>query len=193
MVIPSEASRADSNPIGGQPPRRRAGVRVLLAVAVAVLGLDLVTKIVVVEKLSDRAPVRLLGGLLRLTVTRNSGAAFGLGQGATVLFTMVALAVVVVIVRTAARLRSLRWAATLGLLLGGALGNLLDRILRSPAPFRGHVVDWIELPHWPVFNIADSAIVTGGLVAVLLSVLGLGLDGRRDGHQDRHRDGAADD
>lgn len=193
MVIPSEASRADSNPIGGQPPRRRAGVRVLLAVAVAVLGLDLVTKIVVVEKLSDRAPVRLLGGLLRLTVTRNSGAAFGLGQGATVLFTMVALAVVVVIVRTAARLRSLRWAATLGLLLGGALGNLLDRILRSPAPFRGHVVDWIELPHWPVFNIADSAIVTGGLVAVLLSVLGLGLDGHRDGHQDRHRDGAADD
>jgi signal peptidase II len=184
MVIPSEASRADSNPIGGQPPRRRAGVRVLLAVAVAVLGLDLVTKIVVVEKLSDRAPVRLLGGLLRLTVTRNSGAAFGLGQGATVLFTMVALAVVVVIVRTAARLRSLRWAATLGLLLGGALGNLLDRIFRSPAPFRGHVVDWIELPHWPVFNIADSAIVTGGLVAVLLSVLGLGLDGRRDGSAD---------
>jgi signal peptidase II len=154
---------------------------VLLGVAGTVMAVDLVSKIVVVRTLSDRGPVRLFGGALHLTLTRNSGAAFGLGAGATVLFTLVALAVVVVIVRTASRLRSLRWAATFGLLLGGALGNLIDRMFRAPGPFRGHVVDWIELPHWPVFNVADSAIVIGGLLAVLLSTMLLGLDGRRGG------------
>ena len=76
----------------------------------------------------------------------------------TAVFGLVAIAVAVAIVRTARRLRSLTWAITLGLLLGGALGNLGDRIFRSPGFLRGHVVDWIELPHWPVFNLADSAI-----------------------------------
>ena len=83
-----------------------------------------------------------------------------------------------VILRTAKRLRSLGWAIALGLLLGGALGNLVDRLLRSPGPFRGEVVDWIQLPHWPVFNLADSAIVIGGCVAVLLSSRGISVDGR---------------
>jgi signal peptidase II len=82
----------------------------------------------------------------------------------------------VVIVRQARRLVSRSWALTLGLLLGGALGNLVDRMLRSPGPLRGHVVDWIELPHWPVFNIADSAIVVGGCIAVLLAARGVPLD-----------------
>lgn len=179
--VPADAPRAGSEPTAPLAGTRRSGIAVLLGIALLVLAADLVTKIVVVGALSNREPVRLLGGLLQLTLTRNSGAAFGLGQGATVVFTLVALAVVAVIVRAASRLRSLRWAATLGLLLGGALGNLGDRMFRSPGPFRGHVVDWIELPHWPVFNVADSAIVTGGLIAVLLSVLGLGLDGRRAG------------
>lgn len=179
MVTPSEAARAGSvtSPVRLAP--RRVGVGVLLAVALAVVALDLLSKIVVVDRLSDRGPVRIFGGLVHLVLTRNSGAAFGLGPGATVLFTLVALAVVVVIVRTASRLRSLPWAGTLGLLLGGALGNLGDRMFRSPGPFRGHVVDWIQLPHWPVFNVADSAIVIGGLLAVVLSTSGLGLDGRR--------------
>ena len=142
---------------------------------------DVVTKILAVTHLGDGSRVRLIGGLLVLRETRNPGAAFGIAGGATVLFTLVAAGVVVAIARTARRLRSRPWALTLGLLLGGASGNLLDRLVRAPGPLRGHVVDWIELPHWPVFNLADSAIVTGGVLAVLLASRGLQVDGTRAG------------
>ena len=164
--------------------RRRGTLALLGGVAVGVLAADVVSKLIVVGSLSDGRRVSLLGGLLHLTLTRNSGAAFGLGTGATLLFTLVAVAVVVVIVRTAARLASAGWAVSLGLLLGGALGNLVDRVLRDPAPLRGRVVDWIELPHWPVFNLADSAIVIGGILAVLLSSRGIAVDGSRAPHAD---------
>lgn len=152
----------------------------LLVVAGLVLLADVVSKVIVVATLADGRVVRLVGHYLQLTNTRNSGAAFSVGTGATVLFTAVAVAVVVVILRTAKRLRSLGWAICLGLLLGGALGNLVDRLLRAPGPLRGEVVDWIQLPHWPVFNLADSAIVVGGCVAVLLSTRGVTLDGQAD-------------
>jgi len=161
----------------GQPKRR---IGVLVGVAVLVLALDIVTKIIVVKELSDRAPIRLLGGFLKLTESRNPGAAFSLGTSLTLLYSAIAITVIVVILRTSRRIRSLPWAITLGLLLGGATGNLTDRIFRSPGLFRGWVVDWIQLPHWPVFNLADSAIVCGGILAVLLSARGLHLDGTRD-------------
>jgi signal peptidase II len=159
-------------------PRRRT--EVLLAVAATVLACDAITKAIVVTQLSGHRPVRLLGGLLTLQVMRNSGAAFNIGTSMTVVFTAIAVGVIVFILRTARRLRSLPWAITLGLLLGGATGNLADRLLRSPGPLRGYVVDWIELPHWPVFNLADSAIVCGGIIAILLSVKGMRIDGTRD-------------
>ena len=162
----------------GAAPRRRIGV--LLAVAAAVLAADAITKATVVAELSGHRPVRLLGGLLTLQVMRNSGAAFNIGTSMTIVFTAIAVGVIIFILRTARRLRSLPWAVTLGLLLGGATGNLADRLLRSPAPLRGYVVDWIELPHWPVFNLADSAIVCGGAIAILLSVRGIRIDGTRD-------------
>jgi signal peptidase II len=146
---------------------------------VAVFVADLVSKTIVVATLSDRAPVRLLGGLLTLRELRNSGAAFSIGTSVTVVFTLIALGVIVAILRTARRLRSVPWAVTLGLLLGGAAGNLGDRLFRSPGFLRGHVVDWIQLPHWPVFNVADSCIVCGGVLAVLLAARGIPLDGRR--------------
>jgi signal peptidase II len=155
-------------------------MRALLVVAGLVLLADVVSKVIVVATLADGRVVHLVGHYLQLTNTRNSGAAFSVGTGATVLFTAVAVAVVVVILRTAKRLRSLGWAICLGLLLGGALGNLVDRLLRAPGPLRGEVVDWIQLPHWPVFNLADSAIVVGGCVAVLLSTRGVTLDGQAD-------------
>ena len=147
------------------------------------LALDVVTKIVVVHTLAHHAPIRLLGGFLTLQMLRNSGAAFSIGTSMTIVFTVIAVAVIVYILRAARKLRSLPWAITLGLLLGGATGNLSDRIFRSPGVFRGDVVDWIELPHWPVFNLADSAIVCGGVIAVLLAVMGLRMDGTRDGHE----------
>lgn len=151
----------------------------LLTVAVIVIVADVVTKVLAVAHFGDGSRLRLLGGVLVLRETRNPGAAFGLAGGATVLFTLVAAVVVVAIARTARRLRSAPWAVTLGLLLGGASGNLLDRLLRAPGPLRGHVVDWIELPRWPVFNLADAAIVTGGILAMLLASRGLQVDGTR--------------
>jgi signal peptidase II len=154
----------------------RPATRWVWLTALVVLAADVVSKALVVAKLSDRSPVHVIGHVLQLTVTRNGGAAFSVGTGATILFTAVAVMVVVIIARTARRLRSRAWAVAFGLLLGGALGNLTDRLFRSPGVFRGHVVDWIELPHWPIFNLADSAIVVGGVLAVLLSLLGVELD-----------------
>jgi signal peptidase II len=150
---------------------------IALGVAAVVLVADVVSKVIVVAKLAHRPAVHVIDGVLELTLTRNPGAAFSIGVGATVIFTLVAVAVVVVIARTAARLRSVPWAIALGLLLGGALGNLVDRVFRSPGPFRGEVVDWIRIPHWPVFNLADAAITVGAVLAVLLSLRGRQLDG----------------
>jgi signal peptidase II len=158
--------------------RRRVGL--LFAIAATIFAADVVSKVAVVATLSHRPPVRLLGGLLTLRVLRNGGAAFSVGTSMTVVFTLIAAGVIVFILRTSRRLRSLPWAITLGLLLGGAMGNLTDRILRSPGLFRGEVVDWIQVPHWPVFNVADSAIVCGGVLAVLLAARGMRLDGTRE-------------
>jgi len=159
-------------------PRRRIGA--LLAVAVAVLGLDIASKALVVATLSGHQPIRLIDGFLKLRVDRNAGAAFSFAPGLTIVFSLIAIIVVVVILRSSRRIGSLAWAITLGLLLGGATGNLIDRIFRSPGVFRGLVVDWIQVPHWPVFNLADSAIVCGGILAVLLSARGVRLDGQRE-------------
>lgn len=153
-------------------------LRALLLVSGIVLALDLVSKIVAVATLSERAPIELLGGLLTLRLTRNAGAAFSIGVGMTVVFTAVAVVVIVAILRMARRLYSLPWAIALGGLLGGALGNLTDRIFRSPGVFRGHVVDFIELPNWPVFNVADSAIVGAGVLMFALAARGIPVEGR---------------
>jgi signal peptidase II len=149
-----------------------------------VLAADVVSKVLVVDRLHPGQDVRVLGGLLYLTQLRNPGAAFSFAEGATVLFTVIAVVVVGVIVRTARRLRSAAWATALGLVLGGAVGNLLDRLFRAPGIGRGAVVDWMSLfaPDgrvWPVFNIADSAIVCGGVLGALLALLGVEFDGRR--------------
>jgi lipoprotein signal peptidase len=159
-------------------PRRRIGL--LVAVAAVVLALDITTKTIIVATLSPTRSIRLLGGFLHLRQDRNPGAAFSFAPGLTIVFSLIAITVIVVILRSSRRIRSLPWAITLGLLLGGATGNLVDRIFRYPGVFRGWVVDWIQVPHWPVFNLADSAIVCGGILAVLLSARGIRLDGQRE-------------
>ena len=138
-----------------------------------VYALDQVTKIVAKSSLEGREPVDVIDGVLRLRLVLNPGAAFGIAGGATIVFTLVAAAVAVAIVRMARTLQSVPWAIALGLLLGGALGNLTDRVLRQPGLFRGHVVDFLELPHWPVFNVADMAICAAAATLVLLSLLGV--------------------
>jgi signal peptidase II len=156
----------------------------LVGVAVLVLGLDVLSKVLVVANIRYGDSVRLLGGALYLVQARNPGAAFSVGTGATILLTALAVVVVGVIIRQARRLYSVGWAIALGLILGGALGNLSDRLLRAPGFGRGYVVDWISVfasdGHiWPIFNLADSSIVCGAILAAMLSVLGISLDGRR--------------
>jgi signal peptidase II len=181
-----DPSRADD---AGAPTRRQVGV--VVSAALIVLALDIISKVTVVAQLSGRS-VRLLGGFLTLLASRNPGAAFSIGTSMTVVFSVIAVGVIVLILRTSRRIRSIPWALTLGLLLGGATGNLTDRIFRYPGLFRGFVVDWIEVPHWPVFNLADSAIVCGGILAVLLSMRGIRLDGQRTPAQGANGQGAGE-
>ncbi|MFI8853962.1 signal peptidase II [Streptomyces sp. NPDC053499] len=170
-----EADQTDDEPAAPRRGRRR--ITVLIAVAALAFVLDLVSKLAVVAKLENHAPVELLGTWLQLNVIRNPGAAFGLGEALTLLLTAIAVAVVVVIARIARKLYSTPWAIALGLLLGGACGNLTDRIFRAPGVFQGAVVDFIAPKHFAVFNLADSAIVCGGILIVLLSFRGLDPDG----------------
>jgi signal peptidase II len=154
-----------------RPPRRRLAV--LIGVAATVLSADVASKVAVVALLPGRPHVRLFGRLLTLMVTRNPGAAFGIGGPTlTVACTAIAAGVAVTIVRYARHIGSIRWAVALGLLLGGAMGNLTDRLFRFPGPLQGWVVDWIRFPHWPTFNIADAAIACGTLLVAVLAARG---------------------
>jgi signal peptidase II len=162
--------------------RQRRSVLLLTVAAVFVVAADQVTKALAVAGLEGEAPARLLGGALYLDLHRNPGAAFSMATGFTWVFTLVALGVVAVIIRLAPRLRSPGWAIGLGLVLGGAAGNLCDRLFRSPGPMRGHVVDFISVfgpnaEYFPIFNLADSGISVGGVLLVLLAVLGRDYDG----------------
>jgi signal peptidase II len=155
-----------------------------------VLLADVVTKVAVVSTLQDGPPVKILGGLVYFVHTRNTGAAFSLASGFTIVLSAIAVGVVVFIARVARRLYSAGWAVALGLVMGGATGNLVDRIFRDPAPLRGGVVDFVSVldpvsPPWPVFNVADSALVIGVCLAVLLELRGHRIDGRRVKSADR--------
>ena len=142
----------------------------LYAIAWAIWLLDFATKSWALNSLDSRNPVKLLGNFLQLTLLKNSGAAFSLAQGATIIFTIFAILVVAAIAYYSIKITSFGWSIVLGLALGGILGNLTDRIFRSPGFFTGHVIDWIQLPNWPVFNLADSAIVVAASIAVILSL-----------------------
>ncbi len=182
MSIPRDGREPTTAAASVAAPR----ARLLRSIGVAVLAFDVLTKVLVVATLSDREPLRLLGGALYLTEARNTGAAFSFATGATEVFTVIALVVVVLLVWGARRVGSAGWAVSLGLILGGAAGNLIDRLLRDPGVFRGAVIDFLSLfdPYgqvWPIFNLADSAIVCGGVLAVVLSVRGREIDGASSG------------
>lgn len=175
-----EAAGQDEQASPDEREPRNKGKRKLLALfAVAVLAyaLDLSTKMIVVAKLEHHEPIAIIGDWLQFNAIRNAGAAFGMGEAFTVIFTFIAAAVIVVIARLARKLYSLPWAIALGMLLGGALGNLTDRIFRAPGVFEGAVVDFIAPKGFAVFNLADSAIVCGGFLIVILSFRGLDPDG----------------
>lgn len=160
---------------------RRSALVVLAATAVVLYLVDLGTKTLVVERLADRGRVDLLGDLLGLRLTRNPGAAFGTGTSYTAVLSCVAVVAVGVVVWLALRVADRVWALALGLLLAGVLGNLTDRVFRAPGPFEGHVVDFIQLPHWPIFNVADMCINVAAVLILVQAFRGVRLDGTRDG------------
>ncbi|MFE4328199.1 signal peptidase II [Streptomyces sp. NPDC056831] len=173
----TEGDEAESRVEETAPGRGKRKIMVLFVVAVFAYLLDLISKMIVVAKLEHHPPVEILGDWLKLDAIRNAGAAFGIGEAFTIIFTFIASTVIVVIARLARKLYSLPWAIALGLLLGGALGNLTDRIFRAPGTFQGAVVDFIAPAHFAVFNLADSSIVCGGILIVILSFKGLDPDG----------------
>jgi signal peptidase II len=181
MQTTSGTSLSDGDPASGAhaPGPERRCVGLFLAVAAVAYAIDVVTKVVAVESLAGQPPVPVVGDLLMLRLTRNPGAAFSLGTSATLALSLISIGVVLVVAWLARRVASTLWAVALGLLLGGAAGNLTDRLLREPAPLRGHVVDFLELPNWPVFNLADSAIVTAAVLIIVQSVRGVQIDGTR--------------
>jgi signal peptidase II len=169
---------------GSRTGYTRVAVAVLAITAVLAVALDQVVKALSTQHLTEGDPVRILGGLVYLSLLRNSGAAFSFGTGFTWVFPVITLAVIVWIVWMGRRLRSALWAVALGLVLGGALGNLTDRLFRAPGPFRGHVVDMLSLfaPYgkgFAVFNVADSCLTVGVILAVLLELSGRQRDGTR--------------
>jgi signal peptidase II len=162
----------------GTPSRSRARL-LLVGVFVVLYAADQVTKWLAVDRLTGEADKQLVGDLLVLHLTRNPGAAFSTGTGYTQVFSVLAIVAALVVLWLVPRVRSLLWAAALGLLLAGITGNLTDRLLREPGPLRGHVVDMLMLPNWPVFNVADVCInVAAGLVLVQ-AFRGVRLDGTR--------------
>lgn len=166
--------------------RRGAAVfSLLIAVAALAFVIDVVTKVAVLAHLTVGEPVPLIGGILALNLIFNPGAAFSFAGGMTWVFSIIALAVVIGIIWTARRLRSYGWAVALGLLLGGTLGNLADRIFpKAGAPQdrafgQGVVVDFLHLNYFAIFNMADVFITCAVVVLLLLVLRGIGIDGKR--------------
>ena len=164
------------------PGNRRALLIALFSISAVVLVLDQASKAWAIDALADGERRHLIGDLLGFQLVFNPGAALSIATGMTWLLTVVATVVIVVVVRASRRIGSRAWAVALGLLLGGALGNLTDRWIREPGPARGHVVDFIAYADWFVGNIADIAIVAAAVLVVILAARGEHLDGTRDAH-----------
>ncbi|WP_121252585.1 signal peptidase II [Nocardioides ferulae] len=177
----------------GTPTRPATSGRLRLAfaaVAAAAYLIDVVTKVLAVEHLAGEPDVPVVGDLLVLHLTRNPGAAFSTGTEYTVVLSCVAITAVLVVLWLSRRVGSRLWAVGLGLLLAGVAGNLTDRLLRSPGPLRGHVIDFLMLPNWPVFNVADICINAAAGLILVQAFRGIRVDGSR--HDDDEA-GATDD
>jgi signal peptidase II len=162
--------------------RRRPGGTsplIFFGVAAVIVVLDQTAKSLAIAHLDIAESRAVVDGLLHLTLTFNSGAAFSFGTTMTPVFASLALLMVFVIIAVSTVVRSTLWTWALGLLLGGAIGNFTDRLVRAPGPFRGHVVDFLQLPHWPIFNVADMCVVTAALLILLATFTGRAMDGRR--------------
>jgi len=174
------ASLTNSDVSPPKPSRSRRPLILFFVVGCAAYALDLGTKILAVSKLTDHPPVEVVGSFLQLNLARNPGAAFSTGTSYTVVLSCIAVAAVATVLWYSRRLNSPLWAIGLGSLLGGVLGNLTDRVFREPGFMRGHVVDFIQLPNWPVFNVADICINVAAGVIILQAVRGVSIAGERE-------------
>jgi signal peptidase II len=184
----NSSDKTDTEPT--HRPRRRYRWLVA-AIAASAYALDVVTKVLAVEYLRGEPRLPLVGDFFSLYLTYNSGAAFSFLTGHTEVLTVVALAATVVVLWVARRLGSTGWAIALGFLLGGVLGNLTDRLFREPSPFRGHVVDFLQLPNFPVFNVADICINIAAAFIIVQALRGMRVDGHREGREQSPADGTA--
>jgi signal peptidase II len=152
---------------------RRSSVLTVFGVAMLVVVADQASKAWAVAQLRDQPPIEVLGSWLQWSFATNSGAAFSFGSGSTWLFTLLAAGIISSVLYFTPKVSNQWWALAMGLILGGGLGNFLDRLFREPSFGQGHVIDFIRVPNWPVFNIADMAVVGGACLAVFLSLRGI--------------------
>lgn len=174
-----QAARGASLTSDTGPIRHRSRTGLLLGIALVAWSIDLITKQLAEAKLAGEDPIDLIGSLLRLNLTHNPGAAFSTGTGMTPVISVFAMVAFGVVVWLAFKVRDVTWAWALGLLLAGIAGNLTDRFFRDPGPLRGHVVDFLQLPNWPVFNIADICINAAAVLIVVQTLRGVRLNGER--------------
>lgn len=173
---------------GSAPARRRTRLGLVAVIAVVAWVVDVVTKVIAVRELGED-PVPVVGSLLQLHLTRNAGAAFSTGTSMTAAIAVFGCVAFVGVCWLTRRVRSTLWAWAFGLLLAGIAGNLTDRFFREPGPLRGHVIDFLELPNWPIFNVADICINVAAALIVLASVRGIPLTGAEQATDDSPDDG----
>jgi signal peptidase II len=177
---------SDSSTSHVLPAQRRRYLWLFAVVALLGYLADLGSKMIAVAHLEPGRPVPVVGDLLTLYLARNPGAAFSTGTSYTLVLSFIAMAAAAAVVWSSRRLGSVGWAIGLGFLLAGVLGNLTDRIFRQPGVLRGHVVDFLQLPHWPIFNLADVCINVAAAFIIIQAVRGISVNGSR------HRSGTAD-
>lgn len=161
-------------------------------VGLVVLGLDQLTKVLALQHLTPGEPVNVIGELLKFNLIRNPGAAFSLGSDFTPVISTIQIVVAAGVVWLSRRLGSVGWAIAFGFLFGGAVGNIVDRIFREPSPFHGHVIDFLQTPHWAIFNVADMAVTSAAVLLVIQTLRGIKLDGTKDTGRDTGKDTGRD-
>jgi signal peptidase II len=182
---PTPSEPTSSGHAAGSPRHRTSPRHLLLFAGIAAVGygVDVASKAAAVRSLTDQPPVEVVGDLLSLYLTYNSGAAFSIGTGYTEVLSLIAILAATVVLWVARRLGSVGWAVALGFLLAGICGNLSDRLFREPGPLRGHVVDFFMLPNFPVFNVADICINIAAAAILIQALRGIRVDGSRHPEQ----------
>lgn len=177
----TEPADLESAGSSSSPPKTSGRMVVLFGVVgLLVLGLDQLTKVLALQHLTPGEPVNVIGSLLKFNLIRNPGAAFSLGSDFTPVISAVQIIVALGVVWLSRKLGSIGWAVAFGLLFGGAIGNITDRIFRAPSPFHGHVVDFLQTPNWAIFNVADMAVTSAAILLVIQTLRGIKLDGTKE-------------